>query len=215
MPLVIAVLIIIVVCINTKDSNKRAKYKSGQFSKDVRRTNARLEHKLMYHYMSHGYEWSDAYELTKQDMIDRGFEPAIPKSEYVKNSTLLGKRDEDDPLGMIISWKSHEDFDSAYVKDRMRQIEEHEELGLDVPELYDDMPADEHEYSRYLKIRSSEYRSIDIGKWVSVPGHGTCEVVGYTTNWRGERSGYKLKSVKTGEIIEDYRIGDSRIQQIK
>lgn len=215
MPLIIVILIVIVLCINTKESNKKSNYKSGEYAHDARKTNALLEHKLMYHYMSHGYEWSDAYELTKQDIIDRGFEPAIPKSEYVKNSTLLGKRDEDDPFGMIISWKLHEDFDSAYVKDRRRQIEEHEELGLDAPELYDDMPSDECEYSRYLKIRSSEYRSIDIGKWVSVPEHGTCEVVGYTTNWRGERSGYKLKSVKTGEIIEGYRIGDSRIQQIK
>ncbi len=215
MPLVIAVLIIIVVCLNAKDSSKKTAYKSGQFARDTRKTNALLEHKLMYYYMSHGYTWDDAYELTKQDIIDRGFEPAIPKSEYVKNSTLLGKRDEDDPFGMIISWKSHGDFDSAYVKDRRRQIEEHEKLSLDAPELYDDMPSDEYEYSRYLKIRSSEYRSIDIGKWVSVPDHGTCEVVGYTTNLRGERSGYKLKSVKTGEIVEGYKIGDSRIQQIK
>ena len=118
-------------------------------------------------------------------------------------------------FGIIISYKSYEDFDSAYVRDRRRQNKEHESLGLPSTDVYDDLPSDEYEYSQYLKIRSSEYRSIDIGKWVSVPGHGTCEVVGYTTNFRGERSGYKLKSVTTGEEVEGYKIGDSRIQQIK
>lgn len=212
MPLVIAVLIIIVLFINAKDSHKHSKHKRGEFARDVRKTNATLEHELMYFYMSHGYEWSDAYELTRREIIKRGFEPAIPKSEYIEGSTLLGDRDE--RLGIMVS-KYHEDFDSGYIKDRKEQIKEHEKIGLTPPDLYEGIPADQYEYSQYLKTRSSEYRSIDIGKWVSVPEHGTCEVVGYTTNWRGERSGYKLKSVKTGETIEGYRIGDSRIQQIK
>ena len=87
MPLVFAVLIMIVVFLNAKDSKKRAYKNSASYEKNRRKTNAKLEQRTMDTYMKHGYSADEAFKKSYEDMVLAGFEPCIPRSAYGKNSS--------------------------------------------------------------------------------------------------------------------------------
>ena len=82
MPLIIAVLIILVVIVSARESNKKNATQSAIREKDRRKTNAKLEHHILDTYMKHGYSFDEAFDKAYQDMIEAGYDPCIPRSAY-------------------------------------------------------------------------------------------------------------------------------------
>lgn len=213
MPLVFAVLIMIVVFLNAKDSKKRAYKNSASYEKNRRKTNAKLEQRTMDTYMKHGYSADEAFKKSYEDMVLAGFEPCIPRSAYGKNSSYCEGKYGFDP----------EYYDSYLVRDRREDAQE--EWRLEHPRedmlsdeeierrVYQNFPKNNSQYIADIKRRGVRAQAKPVGTFIIYPGLGTCEILAH--NWMGDGASggtYTLKVLKTGEVVTHVRIGDSRIR---
>lgn len=214
MPLVFAVLIIIVIVLNAKDSKKRAYKNSASYEKNKRKTNAKLEQKTMDMYMKHGYSAEEAFRKSYEDMVSAGFEPCIPRSAYGKNSSYCKGKYGFDP----------EYYDSYLVRDRRKDIREEwrrehpseEMLSEEEVErrVYRNFPKNNSQYIADIKRRGNRTQAEPIGTFIIYPGLGTCEILAH--NWVGDGSlsgTYTLKVLKTGKVVTHVRIGDTKIRR--
>lgn len=214
MPLIIAVLIIIVLFLNAKDSKKWNDRQSSIREKDCRKTNARLEQKIMDTYMKHGYSADEAFRKSYDDMLAAGYDPCIPRSAYGKNSSYCEGKYGFDP----------EYYDSYLVRDRRKDIREEwrrehpseEMLSEEEVErrVYRNFPKNNSQYIADIKRRSNRAQAEPIGTFIIYPGLGTCEILAH--NWVGDGSlggTYTLKVLRTGQIVSYVKIGDNKIQK--
>lgn len=211
MPLVFAVLIIVVVFLNAKDSNKNRTRQSAIYAKEGRKTNAVLEQKIMDTYMKHGFSADEAFRKSYEDIMAAGYEPCIPREAYGENSSYCAGRNGFAP----------EEYDSWLVRDRREDIidewkcEHPKELMLDnnaiEARVYQNFPRNEVEYIADIKRRGKRKRAEPIGTFIIHPRLGTCEILAH--NWIGNsgEGTYTLKVLKTGKVVTYVRIGDTTI----
>lgn len=233
MPLVIAVLAFMVLIFNCKDSIKRNTRLEGNQAKDRLKTNAKLEQRTLDMYLKYGYSFADAFQRTYQDMYKAGYEPCIPYEAYLKlkdgsgwssfcdsgNNTYLGRWNE----RLVDKGFSPGQYDSEWVRDRRRAIYEsyqinHPEEEISSSELerltYENFPKTEWEHQRDIKISANISKAEPIGTYIIYPNLGTCEVLGYYWVDHGAAGGaYKLKVLKTGEIVNRVLVGDEKIRK--
>ena len=216
MPLIIAVLIIIVLFLNAKDSKKWNDRQSSIREKDCRKTNARLEQKIMDTYMKHGYSADEAFRKSYDDMLAAGYDPCIPRNAYRANSSNCWE----------IGVGGYERFESHWVKQR-REAAVQEWLSKNPGELpcnapideidaivYKDFPTTERAYLHDIERLRRRGQAEPIGTFIIYPGLGTCEILAH--NWIGDGAAggtYTLKVLKTGQIVSYVKIGDDKIQK--
>lgn len=216
MPLVLAVLIIVVIFLNAKDSAKWNAKQSALHEDWRRKTNARLEQKIMDSYMKHGYSADEAFRKSYDDMIAMGYDPCIPRDAYKKNSSSCWKLGAGGP----------QRFDSLWVKQRRDEAKsEWQQIHPDVhiseasPEeidrlTYKNFPTTEYAYLHDIKRSASKASAEPVGTFIIYPGLGTCEILAH--NWIGDGAAggtYTLKVLKTGQIVTYVKIGDSKIRK--
>lgn len=217
MPLVIAVLVILVIIFNAKDSIKNNARQSSIREKDRRKTNARLEQRVLDTYMKHGWSFEDAFRQSYEDMIAAGYDPCIPKNAYDKNEGSVESSSYRGNIG---------EYDSFLVRERRRDAERqwqqsHPGVSLthateeEIDALtYSNFPKTEFQYLHDLNRMSMRTQAEPVGSFIIYPGLGTCEVLAH--NWIGDGAAggrYTLRVLRTGEIVEYVKIGDSKIRR--
>ena len=213
MPLIIFVLIVIVLFVSLKDSSKRAERSSANYDYNRRKTNARLEQKLIDYYMKHGVSFEKAFDLSRKEIMEKGFEPCVPKEAYINalNEFQLT------PISYCYLLPSSETsycpdidkYDSMEVRDRR------EKYGDDDSMVYKNFPKTQFEYVQGLKARTYQLKAIDKGEYVFHPRLGTCEVLGHDYAPSGTRGTYILKVIKTDRIDRSIRIDDKQLQRVE
>lgn len=219
MPLIIAVLIILVVIFNLKDSSKRANRMSAVYANTRRKTCAYMEQQILSKYLLYGLPFDEAFRKTYQDMVDAGFDPCIPKDAYSGTSS--------DYASTHLS-KDFYEYDSAWVRDlykskwthgRSKYYKSHPvvpEYAYHDPmeiykEIHENFPTTDYEFSKAMSRIELENLTVPVGSFLIYPDYGTCEVVGYTYSYDKTRGWYKLRVLKTNEVVDTVPIGDSKI----
>lgn len=220
MPLIIAVLIILVAIISAKESNKKNAQQSAVREKDRRKTNAKLEHRILDTYMKHGYSFNDAFNQAYQDMIDAGYDPCIPREAYKNREGV-----ESSSCG-VYGGNDVERYDSFWVKQRREDAKrewQQSHPGVHIskapPEeierlTYGNYPTTESAYLHDIKRSASRASAEPVGTFIIYPGLGTCEILAH--NWIGDGASggtYTLKVLKTGKAVTYVRIGDNKIRR--
>ena len=201
MPLIIIVLAVIVACLCARSFNKNSERQNNEYSAAARKTNAKMERNLVDQYMKQGKEFDEAFELARNDMLAAGYEPCIPKNSYNGHSSYC---------------KNCEQYDSVAVRE-LRQDYKTECQNRGVQWSYEG--EDEYIYKsgrlptsafRYhQKLSSHWYDAIPVGKYISTPLYGTCEVIDLDY----KRSQNIVKILKTGQIVR-IPFGDKRITRL-
>ena len=215
MPLVFAVLIIIVIILNSKDSMKWNSRQASLHEDYRRKTNARLEQRTMDNYMKQGYSADEAFKKSYEDMLAAGYDPCIPREAYGTNSSCAKG------LGNA----TVEQFDSLWVRQRREAaIQEwlqkhpgkspcHAPREVIDAVVYNNFPATEAAYLRDIERLRMKNQAEPIGTFIIYPGLGTCEVLAH--NWidNGASGTYTLKVLKTGKVVTYVKIGDDKIRR--
>ena len=210
MPLIIAVLVIVVVLSSCKSFNKENNRTQREYTKAIRRTNAKLEFRLVKKYVKCGKSLDEAVSLTHQDLSLAGFEPCIPRTAYTMN---------DDTNNVYICPKgiSCQDFDSEGVKhlreDFRRETKKSgtklssKDFDLECEKyVYDNLPKTNWQYDRYLSRSIQKLDAIEVGRLISYPGFGTCEVIALDY----DKLQHTVKVLKTGKVTK-IAFGDKNI----
>ena len=220
MPLVIAVLVILVLIFNAKDSNKNNARQSAIREKDRRKTNARLEQRTLDMYMKHGYSFDDAFRKSYEDMVAAGYDPCIPREAYKNREGV------ESSLCGVYGGNDVERYDSFWVKRRREDAKrkwQQSHPGVHIskapPEeierlTYDNYPTTEFAYLHDIKRSTMRLQAEPVGTFIIYPGLGTCEVLAH--NWIGDGAfggTYTLKVLKTGKVVTYVRIGDTKIRR--
>lgn len=228
MPLIIAVLAIMVIFLNGKDSNKKNARDAANRAKDSRKTNASLEQRILDTYLKYGYSFDDAFRQTYQDMFAAGYEPCIPYDAYVKTKNGWSSLASDGSGEWWHNDYGHRPFcpgiyDSEWVRHRRRAIirsweKNHPKEDISSEELerltYENFPKSEWGHQRDINISANMFKAEPIGTFIIYPGLGTCEVLGYKWIKDGAAGGtYRLKVLKTGEEVTYVRVGDEKIRK--
>lgn len=211
MPLIIVVLVIVVAFLNAKDFKKKTDRKRQGYTAAIRKTNAELELKLVNKYVNSGKTLYEAVNLTQSDLLLAGFEPCIPRTSYSVN-TNTGE------VSIYPRGHSCQDFDSEVVKSLREDFaRETSKSGVKFSSrekfeeqcekyVYDNLPKTNFQYELYLARAISKFDAIDVGKFISYPGLGFCEVVALDY----EKMQHTVKVVKTGQLTE-IAFGDKHI----
>lgn len=212
MPLIIAVVAIIVFFVVSHDNKIDRDRNSANRAKDMRKTNAYLERRVLDSFLRQGMTFEEAYRATMYEMPKRGFEPCIPKDAY-------GNKDRKYGFSEIIDGETScvpdpGQFDSYAVKMRREEKYGLYYSGPIDESLYDGFPTTEGEYVRDLKRSSFKIMTVNVGEFITYPNYGTCEVIERNINPITQTSGYYVVLViSTGEI-KNIKIGDSKIRQV-
>lgn len=211
MPLIIAVLVIIVVFLSAKGFNKESERKQREYTKSIRKTNAKLELELVKKYVKCGKTLDEAINLTHSDLSLAGFEPCIPRTAYSVDA---------DTSKVSIYPRGHscQDFDSKAVKSLREDFRrETKKSGTEFSSntefeqqcekyVYDNLPKTNWQYELYLTRAIRKLDAVDVGRFISYPGLGTCEVVALDY----EKMQHTVKVVKTGQLTK-IAFGDKHI----
>ena len=205
MPLIIAVLVIVVVFLSAKGFNKENNRKQREYTASIRRTNAKLECELVKKYVGDGHCLDEAIELVQKDLSANGYEPCIPKSAYRVS-------------GFNVDVCDKQRFDSAAVKGLREDFHrDTKKAGIDFSTreefeqkceeyIYDNLPKTNWQYERYLDLSMKKIEAVDVGRYISYPGLGTCEVIALDY----DKLQHTVKVVKTGKITK-IAFGDKHI----
>ena len=201
MPLIIVVLIIIVVFINTKDKTNNNEIKRREYTASIRKTNAKLELELVQQFYRLDQNEDRSIELAKAELINRGFEPCIPRNAYVISSFgncvyVYGRGYDCRNFDSRAVRSLREDF--SIMSNKLRtQFASQEEFEQKQEEyVYNNLPKTISEYKRYLTLSIARLDAIGVGSLLSYPGLGTCEVVALDYKIRQ----HTVKVLSTGEI---------------
>lgn len=218
MLLIIAVLIIIVVLSCAKNSNKELMRRNREYTAAARKTNAKMERDLVDHYMKHGKSFNDAFESARQDMLAAGYEPCIPREAY-KPRHWTATLNSGAKYPETSECPDYDKYDSQAVKNlrsdyRMQCEKKDVKWSKNDEDAYvfsDRLPTTPAQYSVYLdrSIKTHQYESVAIGKYISYPGFGTCEVIDLDF----EHSMHTVKVLKTGKI-KRIPFGDKNITKL-
>lgn len=208
MPLIIAFIAIVVLFVSLHDSKKEYNRKSADYAVSMRKTNARLEQETLDRFFRQGMSFNDAYEATLKEIVSLGYDPCIPRDAYGKKSKTCAF-DKAPSSESETSWvESPEKYDSHLVKMRKKDFNGNDEL------VYKNFPKTHCEYEIDLKRSSLRAKTIEKGQWITYPGYGTCEVLGYNYSPLGTKGTYKVRVISTGEIVNTIKIGDSKIRHM-
>ncbi len=232
MPFIIAVLGIAVAISGVVAYGKKVEKQSSMRAKDMQKTNANLEQSLVDGFMKAGYSFDDAFDAAVTELVERGFSPCIPRTAYQHQEVdnkyrLIGEAPQDEVVEPMKSSfiegvgfdNLSEQYDSFEVRNRRSLLRRQwkAEHGCDIPadelerRIYIDFPTSETEYESGLDKRAREWQAYPVGSYITYPNLGTCEVVGH--NNIGSAGGtYKLKVLKTGQVVNYVKIGDKKIQ---
>lgn len=212
MPLIIAVVAIIVIFVVLHDNNKDNKRESANREKMMRKTNSSLERETLDRFLREGMTFDEAYDATINEMVKLGFDICIPKDAYGKK---FGLNLPNQPINGETSWVSEPwKFDSDVVKDRRERIHGSNYYGPNDSQIYNNFPKTAFEYKMDLKRSTLHCQTIEKGEFIIYPGYGTCEILDYNYSPSGTSGTYKVRVVKTGEIVNTIKIGDSRIRHM-
>lgn len=224
MPLVFAFLIVAALLLSYFEGKNKAAKNGAISAKSMRKTNARLEQRILDQHMKCGKSFDESFALTQQEIVSRGFEPCIPRSGYKGH-----KRDSSDKYINHGDYNtSHcpklEDYDSYEVQARWEELYEDwkrkhpnenggDEFAPSDEEIYKDFPTTQWEYELGIDQRRLRMKLVPIGEYIILPNHGTCEVVGYNFNSRKTGGSYSLKVLHTGQIIDYISFHNSQIKK--
>ena len=219
MPLIIAVLVIVVVICNLKDSSKRADRASALHANTRRKTCAYMEQQLVSKYLLCGMSFDEAFRKSYQDMVDAGFEPCIPKDAYVGarenliSSKLARPFYEYDSLWVRDIYKAKRDKQRSKYKKKHPIIQDQVYFDpMDIyKEIHENFPTCDYEFIKAMDRVRIEVNAKPIGTFLIYPGYGTCEVLNYRYNYDKTKGWYVLRVLKTNKVVDDVKIGDPRI----
>ncbi len=210
MPLIIAVLVIIVVFMSAGASGKEADRKRRQYTAAIRKTNAVLEYELVKKYMDDGLSLDEAIESAQSDLLGSGFEPCIPKTDWHQRLTYSE---------YIVDDVERHDSDAVrHLREQFRIETKHSGIKFSDNEefkkkcnkyVYDNMPETQWQYEQQLVLSRKRLQAVAVGRYISVTGFGTCEVIALDYN----KLLHTVKVLKTGQIIK-IPFGDKRIIQL-
>lgn len=211
MPLVFVLLVIVVVFVNIFESSKKGRLQDQQAARILRRTNAKLERELVDHYMKQGLTLNESISLTYNDLIKKGFDPAIPPDAYYQDKN--GKFESSETIEPLYKYES-----DAVSNTESLIILVHKKVHPGEPLPYSDEEYTSRVY-KWLPKTMSEYDLLMDALYVwgiALPLHtmvihetyGLCEIVDFvilpglepTKIGAWKFSAYKLQSVKTKEI---------------
>lgn len=220
MPLILAVLIVLVLVFNLSDWRSNKARQAAINEKNRRKTNAKLEHKILDNYMKHGYSFDDAFRKSYEDMISAGYDQCIPRDAYKNREGV-----ESSSCG-VYGGSDVERYDSLWVKQRREEakrdwLQAHPGMHISKAStdeidalIYSNFPQTELQYLCDIQRSSVKASAEPVGSCIIYPGLGTCEVLAH--NWTGNGNGggtYTLKVLKTGEIVTYVKIGDDKIRR--
>lgn len=211
MPLVFAVVVIIWLFVVCHDKNKEQTRENANYEESRRKTNAEKERLVLDSYMKQGLTLREAHEATQKEMIRLGYDPCIPINAYGKD--FFGR---DVVYGGETSYipQGAGKFDSYEVKTRKELLRQNGRQATDA-DVYNNFPTNNYEYVQDLKRQTLQFQSIPVGEWITYPGYGTLEILGYEYSpFNPSKGYYKAKVIKTGEIVTTIKIGDKSIRQI-
>lgn len=212
MPLVFAVVVIVWLFVVCHDKNKEQTRENADYENSRRKTNAEKERLVLDGYMKQGLTLREAYEATQKEMIRLGYDPCIPISAY--GTDLYGKKEIYDGEETSYLQAESNRFDSYEVKTRKRLLQQNGRQATDA-DVYNKFPTNNYEYVQGLKRQTLQFQSIPVGEWITYPGYGTLEILGYEYSpFNPSKGYYKAKVIKTGEIVTTIKIGDKSIRQI-
>jgi hypothetical protein len=208
MPFVIAILAVIVVFRVVVEMNQTSSKENAMFVNDMRKTNAQLEQRTLEEHLKSGASFDEAYRMTENDLVKQGFVPCIPMDQYEPGSATLK------------NFRKASSFDSNEVKRRREALiffwnDGHNSAyhGEWDDHLYDDFPHTLRDYRRNLRVRDLYYKLVPVGKRITIPIWGTCEVIGYQFNSRKTFATYILRVVGTDTILKHISVEDKQIRR--
>lgn len=212
MPLIIGVVLIICIFVVFHDKDKDLNRKNANYEKARRKTNAEKERLILDGFMKQGMTLTEAYAATQKEMIRLGYDPCIPISAYGTNFSGTKEIFGGEETSYIDDASKR--FDSDEVKTRKRLLEKSGRQLTD-ENVYDSFPKNNAEYEQNLKRQTLQFQSIPVGEWITYPGYGMLEILGYEYSPFNHNKGYyKAKVVKTGEVVTTIKIGDSKIRRV-
>ena len=214
MPLIIVILAIIVLFSWANNSSKNSYNQMSEHTASARKTDAETERALVDKYMKSGMLFDDAFEKSRSDMIENGFDPCIPKSAYKERYWHT------DLASITSECRDCTKYDSRAVRN-LRGDYERECRDRGVPGSKEEerkyiyqsgkLPTSPWQYSEYLsnKKRLHVYDAVPVGKYISYLGVGTCEVIDLDF----EKGMHTVKVIKTGAIMH-IPFGSNRITKL-
>ncbi len=211
MPLIIACIIFLALIVVLRDHNVNTNQSIANYTKNGRKTNARLERMIVDKQMRLGLTFDEAYDEAQKKIIEQGFEPCIPRSAYGQGQ--FGKRVIDQ------SWETSfvydpEQYDSQLVKSRRESLQRLSGNVSDA-DLYKDFPQSYAEYINDNKRLAATWRTYQRGEWFTHPKYGTVEVIDYHFGPFAGHGSYSVKVIKTGQIVHGISIDDPGIRSLK
>ena len=219
MPLIIIVLAIIVAISWSINSSKEQYRKNKEYTASARKTNAQMERSLVDKYMKLGKCFDEAFEMAKQDMLEAGFEPCIPRDAYkprywsASDEAFGHKRPETSECYNCEQYDSHavQMLKSDYRSQCQKRGVAYSKNDEDKYVYGDKLPTSAGQYSAYLtrKLKSHQHDAVPVGNYISCLGLGTCEIVDLDY----ESATHIVKVVQSGEIRR-IPFGDKRITKL-
>lgn len=202
MPLIIIVLIIIVIFMTAKDGLINNERKRREYTESIRKTNAKLELKLVQQFYNRGENTDDrAIELARAELTNQGFEPCIPRDAfrvdgydrciYVYHRSYDYQRFDSHAVRSL-----NEEFKRQSNKARVSFSSQEEFEQKQEEYVYGNLPQTIAEYEMYLRLSMARLEAVSVGNFLSYPGLGTCEVIALDY----DRLQHTVKVVNTGEI---------------
>lgn len=211
MPLIIAFILTLALIVILRDHNAKVARNRAYYAQSSRKTNAKLERRLVDQQMRLGLTFNEAYDAAQKKLIEKGFEPCIPRSAYGQGQ--FGKRVIDE------NWETSyvydpEQYDSQLVKARRESLQQ-TSSRIDSKDLYKDFPKNYAEYLNDHKRLAATWRTYKNGEWFTHPKYGTVEVLNSQPGLVAGKASYTVKVIKTGEIVQGISIDDPGIRSLK
>ena len=212
MPLIIITLAVIVIFLVFKDTIASEKDRKIFTNEVLRKTNAFLEQRLVDKHMKEGCSLAEAYDLTVQEIISKGYDPCVPKSAYLRDKLPGGFGGLRQPNRETSKVNYLAEYNSKSVQQRIEiarlkhaLLNPYEERGTYEPtefEVYYNFPTTMFEYDHErVYVLASLRRAKPIGSMIMV-NDVEHEVVGLDL----DNLRYKLKNLRTMEITDRHHI---------
>lgn len=210
MPLVMFVLVVIVLIVNANDSSKMAAKQKAFHDEADRKTNAQLEAMLVRRYGQLGKSFQDSYIAARQDLIEAGFVPCIPRTFWNEHLDLW----KDNRAGYEKRVRYAVDqFNSTSIKNARDTFTRGWERAYGRPPsekelwemLYEETPKGVS-WQVSMNAREDIWLVIKpIGSYVLVSGKGTCEILAYDFGPEKHLSSiafYEMIRLDNGELFK-------------
>lgn len=224
MPLIILVLVVVVIVISTKEGRQSNSRLDAYVREGMRKTNARLEQKLISKYLILGCSFDEAYEKAAMELEAKGFVVCTspgrynqPKGRYKMIGEHKSISYETSIMARGYAFELHE-LNSNVVKTRFEILETQWRLthpDEPIPEFPDEIvyakyPTSEVQYGDEFKRASKLIGIYPVGSIIYIPNDGEYKILEIID---GDKrileeyprlifNLYKVKNLRTGEITQ-------------